>query len=174
MFHKHTCHSHFIRCSAVNKGHAVLSKNGSLSLVRHFSATVTTISGVWGTSGTKDHLSLKITLLIIMNTLSTSSLSLARAATSIIFVATKVFSQQTWVCHGKTPLGMTKVCLSQKTLPWCDENMFVATKLLLQQIFVTTSMCLLWQKWYLHNFVTTKAVFCCDKHVFVSKNICCD
>ena len=42
--------------------------------------------------------------------------------------------------------------------------MFILTKLLLQQIFV---VCLSWQKWYLHYFVTTKAMFCHDKHMFV-------
>ena len=84
-------------------------------------------------------------------------------------------------CHNKHVFvvtkhlfGVTKVCLSRKTLLWCDKNMFVATNLLSRQIFIRTNMCLSRQKWYLHNFVATKAVICCDKHAFVTKNICCD
>ena len=69
-------------------------------------------------------------------------MSLAGAATSIIFVATEVRLPRQTFC--------------------CDEIMFVATKLLMQQIFVLTNMCL-----------SRQAYFCCDKgRVFFATNAC--
>ena len=53
---------------------------------------------------------------------------------------------QKYACHDKT-FDTTKLCLSQQNL--------VTTKLLSQQIFRATKMCLSWQK------------FCCDKYTFV-------
>ena len=91
-------------------------------------------------------------------------LSLAGAATSIIFVTTKhIF------CHDKSMLVATKVCLL-----W--QNIFVATKVFCDKY-------LSWQTCVCHDrsFVTTKDVFCHDKHMFVAtkvsflwQNFCCD
>ena len=52
------------------------------------------------------------------------SLSLAGAATSIIFVATKVLSRQTHVCHNKHMFVATKHIFC------CDKSMLAMTKLL--------------------------------------------
>ena len=109
-------------------------------------------------------------------------MSLAGAATSIIFVATEVRLPRQTFC--------------------CDEIMFVVTKLLMQQIFVLTNMCLSRQAYFCcdkgcvflrqtrvchkcsvttkihlsqqnlchnkHTFVVTKDAFFCDKRVFVT------
>ena len=92
---------------------------------------------------------------------------LAGAATSIIFVATKVLSWQTHLCHDKTHL------LSQWKYT-CRNKTFVATKLCLSQ-----QKLLSWQayfcrdKWHFyhnkHTFVMTKVSLlqqnraCCNK-----------
>ena len=87
-------------------------------------------------------------------------ISLAGAAPSIIFVATKhVF------CRDKSVLAATKRLSRQ--------NVFVATKLLSRQIFVAINTCLCRNK---HTFVATKHLylsrqtkdlFCRDKHVII-------
>ena len=82
-----------------------------------------------------------------------SPISLVRAATSIIFVATKVLSWQTHVCRDKsyvatsillswqkTSFVSTRVSLPQQNI--CCDKIFVATKLCLSQqnIFVATKV----------------------------------
>ena len=59
--------------------------------------------------------------------LSPQKLSLAGAATSIIFIATNVLSQQTGVCHDKHVFVMTKRVICH------NESMLVATNLILLQ-----------------------------------------
>ena len=77
-------------------------------------------------------------------------LSLVGAATSIIFVVAEVLSQQTRVCHDKTPV------LSQQKYA-CWDKTSVATKI------------------FCHTFVTTKDVFHHDKHAFVATySVCSD
>ena len=104
-------------------------------------------------------------------------LSLAGSATSIIFVATKVLSQQSWqtcvyrdktrllswqkyACHDKHIFVMTNICCNKHNFAvtkhvFCrDESMLVATKRLQKMCFIATNMCvttklLSWQKWYL-------------------------
>jgi len=70
------------------------------------------------------------------------SLSVAGAATSLIFVATKVLSWQTL-------LWQTHVC-RDKTHLWCDKSMLALTKLLSWQNYVCRDkrcgLCLSWQK----------------------------
>ena len=94
---------------------------------------------------------------------ATLLLSLAGAATSIIFVATNkcfvtkntpLLSRQKYACRHRRFFAKT-LCLSR-------QNIFVATKLLLRQILVCRDK---------HTFVATKDVFCCDKHVFVARKI---
>ena len=105
--------------------------------------------------------------------------SLAGAATSIIFVTTKVLSQQTCVmtkhvfCCDKSMLVATTKNVMTK---WCllQQN-FCHNKYLLRQtcvchnkfchdkhVFVATKVCLSWQ------------TFCCDKIMLVATNICHD
>ena len=55
-------------------------------------------------------------------------LSLAGAAISIIFVATKVLSRQIRVCRDKIMFVATKLCLSRQNYVCCDKHTFVATK----------------------------------------------
>ena len=103
-----------------------------------------------------------------------------------VFVTTKhVF------CHNKSMLATTKLLSRQNyVLPWqthakvnlsgqnfCQDNiMLVATNVCLDKTFVTTKICLSRQTFYheKHTFVTTKDVFCWDKHVhmFVTTNTC--
>ena len=59
--------------------------------------------------------------------LSPQKLSLAGAATSIIFIATNVSSQQTGVCHNKNMFVVTKHVICH------NESMLVATNLTLLQ-----------------------------------------
>ena len=91
------------------------------------------------------------------------NVSLAGAATSIIFVATKVLS--TFVA--------TNTCLSQQKYACRDKIMFVQTNILLSRqayfcgdkhVFVAKNIC------RDITFVTTK-IFCRDKHNFVATNI---
>ena len=67
----------------------------------------------------------------------------------LFFVATKVF-----FCP-------------DETLLFRDKSMFGATKRLSRQNYICRDKCKLLsrQKWYLHNFVVTKAIFCRDKRV---------
>ena len=96
-------------------------------------------------------------------------ISLAGAATCIIFVATKVLSQKTPVCHDKRVFVMTKHIFCQ------DKNMLVTTNM-----FVVINMCLLWQHVCRnkHNSVTMniilsqQAYFCHEKRRFVVTNTC--
>ena len=93
-----------------------------------------------------------------------------------IFVAAKLLSGQTHVCHNKHTFVMTKDVFCH------DKHMFVATKeSLLRQnfshnkiMFVMTKIFLSQQRFCCdkHTFVTTKDVFCCDKHMFVMTNMC--
>ena len=110
-----------------------------------------------------------------------SVVSLAGAATSMIFdatkhvfcrdksmfVATKVcLSRQKYACRDKSMLVATKVCLSRQKYACRDKSMFVATKVCLSRqkyacrdknMLVATKVCLSRQKYA-----------CRDKHVFVS------
>ena len=94
-------------------------------------------------------------------------LSLAEAATGIIFIATK------------NVFGATKVCLSRQTY-------FCRDKHLSRQFFIATNVILLTRQAYFcrdkhlsqqkfcrgkHTFVATKDMFCCDKHVSVATKI---
>ena len=90
------------------------------------------------------------------------------AATSIIFVVTKVLSWQSQVCRDKT-LVTTKLCMS-----W--QNNFVTSKLLSWQIFVKTNMCLSWQQFChdKHTFVMTKDMFVMTKVSLSRQNFCHD
>ena len=86
----------------------------------------------------------------------TSLLSLAVAATSIIFAATKYF------CCDKRNIFATKVLLRQAY--FChDKHVIVATKHVFcrhKSMHISTKP--------KHTFVATKEVFCRDKHVFVA------
>ena len=85
-----------------------------------------------------------------------ANISLAGAATSIIFVATTVLSRQTRVCRDNTRL-------SSRQKYACRDKTFIATKLFLSRQNI---------------FVETKDVFCRDKHVslplqgFVGTKLC--
>ena len=69
------------------------------------------------------------------------SLSLAGAATSMIFVTTNMcLLWQTCVCHDKTCL------LSQQKYACCDKTFAVTNIFLSQEIFVTTNIILSWRK----------------------------
>ena len=97
------------------------------------------------------------------------ALSLAGAAGSIIFVATKILchdkhnfvatkhlSQQAYFCHDKRPV------LSQQTRV-CRDKTFVATSILLSRqktCFVTTNTCLSWQ-----NFCRNKNDTCGNRRL---------
>ena len=88
--------------------------------------------------------------------LHTIQLSLAGAATSIIFVTTNTFlSRQTRVCHNKHIFCHNK-------------SMLVTTKLLLPQNDVCRDKYLSWQKFL------TKDVFCHDNHVCLSQQNFCE
>ena len=82
---------------------------------------------------------------------ATPPLSLAAAATSIIFVA-KVLSWQTCVCRDKSMLVETHMCLSWQNRSFV-KHAFAMTKVISRQkYFVPTNTCLSWQN------------FCCDKN----------
>ena len=85
------------------------------------------------------------------------------AATSVIFGATKVLSQQTFclpqrkyaccdkhVCHNETFVA-TNICL--------DKHNFVTTKVLLPQAYFCRGK---------HVFFATENVFCCNKSMLVT------
>ena len=84
---------------------------------------------------------------------------------------THLLSWQKYACCNKTFVA-TKLCLS-----W--QNIFVATKVLLQQIFVVTIL-LSWQAYFCRHkrhvyhekskLVTTKFI-CCDKNMFVTTKV---
>ena len=127
---------------------------------------------------------------------TTSPITLTGAATSVIFVTTKVLLQLThvyfmclsWQNTFKHVFAMTKHVFC------CDKSTLVATKLLSQQISVATNTCLYksmrvsWQNYICHDkhvfvttkvlcrnkhiFVMTKDVFCCDNHMFVATKVC--
>ena len=81
-------------------------------------------------------------------------LSLAGAATSIIFVATNLLSRQTRICRHKSFVA-TNTCLPPQK--FCrDKHVFAATKHVLTKAFVATKLCLSRQR------------FCRDKHTFVA------
>ena len=92
-------------------------------------------------------------------------LILAGAATSTIFVITKVLPWQTCLYHDKTQLLLwKKVCLPRQN--FChDKRCLSRQNVLSWQIFVATNM-----------FVTTKAVLCHTKRCVLSwqTSICCD
>ena len=87
---------------------------------------------------------------------ASTNISLAEAATSIIFIVKHVF-------HSDKSMLAAKTVLSQ-------QNSFAVTKLLLQQIFVVTKTCLTWQKFChdKHIFVVTKDMFSHNKHMSVT------
>ena len=118
------------------------------------------------------------------------------AATSIIFVATKVLSWQTHVCHDKSSVTtsillsrqkpsfvMTRVSLLQQNF-CCNKNMFVTTKYFCRNKstninFVMTELLLRQAYFCIHTFIAIK-VSLHDKSVvatninFVTTNICHD
>ena len=110
-------------------------------------------------------------------------LSLAGAATSIIFVTTKVLSQQIHLCllsRQNTSFVVTKVCLSRQN--FClNKIMFVTTKHLLGQTcvchnktFVMTTILLLQQKMCFvmtYTCLLQQKYACCDK-TFVATKLC--
>ena len=86
-------------------------------------------------------------------------LSLAGAATSIIFVTTKVvsrhtcLSQQTYFCRNKS-FVVTNIC--------CDKHNFTATNILSLQAYFCHDK---------HVFVSTKHIFCHDKSMLVATKL---
>ena len=99
-------------------------------------------------------------------------LSLAGAATSIIFVVTKVLSWQTRVCHDKkTHLLSQHICLSRQ--------IFVGMKVLLRhacfccikRVCHDKTPLLSWQKYACRNKTFVTKIVCCDKYNFVTTNI---
>ena len=86
-------------------------------------------------------------------------LSLAGAATTIIFAATKVLSRQTGVCRDKARLLSRQAFLSRKTYfitkIFSRDKSYVPARIFLSRqktCFVATNACLSWKK------------FCCDKN----------
>ena len=107
------------------------------------------------------------------------TLSLAGAATSIIFVMTNTCLLQQNMCF-----VMTKVCLSQQNLchdkhVCCDKTSFVVTKNMLVAANMTNVLSrqtILSQQKFCHvkhTFVATKDVLCHNKHVFAA-HVCHD
>ena len=112
------------------------------------------------------------------------------------FCCNKSFvTTNTCLLQQNTSFVVTKVCLSWQVLSQIFVCVFVAVKLLLQQIFVVTNIILLWQNvchdkhtfvitntclsWQNTSFVTTKIClsrqsFCHNKHVLVATNVCRD
>ena len=118
--------------------------------------------------------------LTVRHGLSPYSVLLAGAATSIIFVTTKVLSQQTHVCRDKTCLLTwqkyachDKTFVTTKLFCCCDKHNFVMTSILLsQQTRVVTKVCFLWHN-FCHDTLVTKvlsrqAYFCRDKRQVLS------
>ena len=94
-------------------------------------------------------------------------LSLVGAATSIIFVVTKVLSQQTCVCHDKTHL------LSQQKYACRNKKIFLLRQNL-WQIFVATNTKIFFRD--KHNFVCIGAILfvttkLLSRQIFVVTNI---
>ena len=97
-------------------------------------------------------------------------LSLAGAATGIVFVVTNTNTCLSWQ---NTYFVMTKVGLSWQAHFCCEKHVFVMTKhifcpdksMLVATTFITTNMCLSWQ-----IFVARK-IFCCDKHNFIMTKV---
>ena len=90
------------------------------------------------------------------------SLSLAGAATSVIFVMTK-------------KKFMTKICSPQQNFRH-NKIMFVVTKCFcFNTTFVMTNICTCLSRQFFcrdkHAFVATKHVFCHNKHVFVATKV---
>ena len=88
-------------------------------------------------------------------------ISLAGAATSIIFVATKVLLRQTRTCP-LLPPPKKIACRDKIFLSW--HNFF--SQQILVFVFIATKR--LSRK---HTFVVTNGVFCCYKHVFVATKV---
>ena len=97
-----------------------------------------------------------------------SEVLLVGAATSVIFVATKVFSRQTCVCCDES-FVTTNMFVVTKQLFCHDKSMFVATKLC-QDKYLSGQI---WQNVCCdkHNFVTTKLLLW-QKMCFVVTNVC--
>ena len=93
----------------------------------------------------------------------TLSLSLVGAATSIIFVTTKVLSWQTHVCHDKNMFVVTKHIFCH------DKSMLVVTKLLLQQIYSCCNK-LCCDKYLPQQTILPWQNFCSDKSKLVATN----
>ena len=90
-------------------------------------------------------------------------MSLAGAATSIIFVATSFVVTNTCLPWQNTSFVVTNTLLSRQFC--CDKPIFVTTKVLSQQIFVMTNIILSWQK--------LQAYFCHDESMLVTTNVSC-
>ena len=106
-----------------------------------------------------------------------SPISLAGAATTIIFVTTKekhvfVMTKHVFCCN-KSTLAMKKLLSWQnENLLW--QNVFVVTKLLLWQIFVATNMCLSQQNYVKMCFVMTNTCLSQETCVSHDKRVCHD
>ena len=102
---------------------------------------------------------------------------LAGAATSIIFVMTKVLSWQTCVCcHNKHMFVATKHILSRQKYACCDKRFGVSLA-----GTATSNMSLLWQAYFCHDkrvcwdkVSFSRQKFCRDEITFVATNICYD
>ena len=96
-------------------------------------------------------------------------LLLAGAATSIIFVTTKVLSWQTRLSWQNMSFVATKVCLSccrDKNFVCCGKIMFVATNTCSSWGFL-----LLWQAYFCHN---KRPVLSWQTRVCLNKRVCHD
>ena len=98
-------------------------------------------------------------IIFVVTKLCLLQLSLVRAATSIIFVTTKVLSQ----CLSQQNMSFfkTKICLSWQKF-CCNKTMFVTTN----KTFVMTNIC-----HNKHNYVRTKHVFCRNK-IMLQQKLC--
>ena len=92
-------------------------------------------------------------------------MSLAGAATSIIFVETKHV-----YCRDKSMLAATKLCLSQQACfcrdKYLSRQKYVCDTCLSRQIFLVTKVCLSRQK-----YLSRPKYVCRDKHTFVATSI---
>ena len=108
------------------------------------------------------------------HTVHPSSLSLAGAARSTIFVITFVMTKRVFVmtkhifCCDKSTLAMTKL-LSKQNYVCSGKHTFVMTKLSSWQIFVMAKLHLSWQAHFCHN---KRRVLSQQTHVFVMTNTC--
>ena len=119
--------------------------------------------------------------LCFTNTHSMCILSLAGAATGIIFVVTKVLLWQAYFCHDNTCLSQqnmsfvtTKVCLPQQN--FCRDKIMFCHEKHMQKLtcqdktFVRTILCLLQQMFVWTKLLSQQKYVCRDKR-FITRSI---